>query len=86
MHKVILLAIALIIGVAANCQKTVKKDSNGNYYAATEQTKDAPKNTGKTFTTAKGEIYPVYVSDKGKLFVIRISKNGNTYKQYLKVN
>lgn len=83
MKKLIFVVIALIITISANCQK-IKKDANGNYYATTTEQTETAKNTGKTYTTAKGEVYSVYISAKGKLFVIRTSKNGNQYKQYLK--
>lgn len=73
--------------VVGNSQ-TVKQDATGNYYAvkAAKDTTTTYKATGKTFTTSKGETFPVYESKNGKLFVIRTSKaTGNTYKQYLKV-
>ncbi len=75
------------IVVAGNSQ-TVKQDATGNYYAvkAAKDSTTTYKATGKTFTTAKGETFPVYESKNGKLFVIRTSKEtGKQYKQYLKI-
>lgn len=71
--------------VSANSQ-TVRKDVNGNYVAVKAASDSATStNTGKTFTDAKGNVYPVMMSKNGKLFVIRTSKAGTQYKQYLKL-
>lgn len=73
--------------VAGNAQQ-VKQDAQGNYYAvkATKDTSITYKPTGKTFTTSKGETFPVYVSKNGKLFVIRTSKaTGNQYKTIFEI-
>lgn len=80
-----LLTMAFVVG--ANAQTSVKLDQAGNYVSASAG-KDSVsyKATGKTFTDNKGKSYPVYVSKNGKLFVLRISKAGNEYRQYLKVN
>lgn len=86
MKKIIVLAAFLALYFWASSQ-TVQKDSQGNYIAvkATESSEKA-KDTGKTYTDTKGNVYPVYVSKNGKLFVIRTSKTGNQYKQYLKIS
>jgi hypothetical protein len=84
----VLLLLASII-YNANAQTFVKLDSKGNYTAiAKTSVKGQSKAiaTGKTYTDAKGKIYPVMKSDKGKLFIIRTSAKGSTYKQYLKIN
>lgn len=75
----------LLLGLpfASNAQQ-VTRDANGNYIAV-KATQQADKPTGKTFTDSKGNVYPVYESKNGKLYVIRTSKSGNQYKQYLKV-
>lgn len=77
--------VMVLAGIITNAQ-TVKTDANGNYVATKKVTDTiAAKPTGKTYTDAKGKVYPVYVSVNGKLYVIRTSRTGNTYKQYLKV-
>ena len=83
---IILVFILLCIHSIVNAQNaTVTKD--GNYIAvSTKPSQEKSKPTGKTFTDTKGIVYPVYVSAKGKLFYTRISKAGNEYKVYLKVN
>ena len=82
-HLLILLfALLCITGSAQNA----KQDANGNYTAiTTKKAKTKAINTGKTFTDAKGNKYPVYESAKGKIFIIRTSKTGKTYNQYLKL-
>lgn len=50
-----------------------------------EKAKEPAKATGKTFTDTKGNVYPVYESNKGKLFYLRTSKAGKEYKVYLKL-
>ena len=57
------------------------QDAQGNYTMIIAQA----QSTGKTFTDAKGNIYPVMQSIKGKLFITRKSKTGKVYKQYLTV-
>ena len=67
--------------------QNAKKDATGNYVAIATTKKAAdPVNTGKTFTTAKGETFPVYTGAKGALFILRTSKKtGVEYRQYLKL-
>lgn len=86
MKKLIILTAILSLSFGLKAQ-TVTKDAQGNYIAvkATKQD-EKPADTGKTYTDTKGNVYPVYISKNGKLFVIRTSKTGNQYKQYLKVD
>jgi hypothetical protein len=88
MKKTILILAVLFAFYGANSQ-TVVKDKQGNYIAVKaikDSTKTDAKPTGKTYTDTKGTVYPVMISKNGKLFVIRISKAGNRYNQYLKLN
>lgn len=83
--KKLLTFIALALSLSTQAQN-VKQDSNGNYIAI-KQHKEAqqPVPTGHTYTDSKGITYPVYSTTAGKLFIIRTSKAGNQYKQYLKL-
>jgi hypothetical protein len=68
--------------------QTVKVDASGNYVAVKSVKSDSAsyKSTGRTYTDTKGNSYPVMISSRGKLFVIRTSKTtGNPYRQYLKL-
>jgi hypothetical protein len=83
--------IALIIAILATSftlhSQTVHKDASGNYVVV-KAIKDSTggRLTGEYFVTSKGEKFPIYKSDKGKYYVIRISgKTGKEYKQYLKL-
>lgn len=68
-------------------QKRVTQDANGNYIEVKgEREKEAPKPTGKTYQTSKGDVFPIYVSKNGKYFIVRTSKeSGKEYKQYLNI-
>jgi hypothetical protein len=86
MKKATLFLSLFLASSLAFSQTKVLRDSSGNFVAATAQKKaTADKQTGQTFTTSKGETFPIYVSVNGKFYVIRTSKNGNEYKQYLKI-
>jgi hypothetical protein len=87
MKKAIAIFAIMFAAFTANAQK-VTTDAAGNYVAVKTAAKAAEpaKPTRKTYTDTKGNVYPVMVSAKGKLFVIRTSKAGKEYKQYLKVN
>ena len=85
MKKVALILSLFLASSLAFSQSRVQRDSSGNFVqikASKKAYEDKP--TGQTYTTSKGEVYPVYESERGKLYVIRTSKSGNEYKQYLK--
>lgn len=86
MKKLILLVCLILSGISYS--QTVKQDASGNYISVKSdksQKKSEAKETGKTYTDAKGEKYPVYTSKNNKLFIIKTSKKtGKTYNYYLK--
>lgn len=67
-----------------NAQNVVRKGNTFTQIRVKSQPKDTFSITSYTYTTLDGVKHPVYVSKKGKYFIIRISKNGNKYRQYLK--
>ena len=79
--------LTLFAAILSLNAQTVQKTSDGNYIAVVaSKMAEKPKDTGKTFTDQQGNKYPVFISAKGKLFVIRVSKNtGKEYRQYLKL-
>lgn len=84
--KQLLFALILIFTITTGSAQNAKQDKSGNYTAISKTTANAPaKNSGKTFTDAKGKTYPVMVSAKGKLYIDKISKTGKSYKMYLKL-
>lgn len=85
MKKLFILFTTLVLSLSIKAQNAIK-DSTGNYRAISRSHKETEsKNTGKTFTDSKGNIYPIFESERGKLFYIRVSKSGNEYKVYLKL-
>jgi hypothetical protein len=83
----LLTTLAIILGLSFGLNaQTIQKDAQGNYIAVkAPKIDEKPTDTGNTFTDTKGNVFPVYISKNGKLFVIRTSKAGNQYKQYLKL-
>lgn len=71
----------IILMYTAPARAQMVQDAQGNYTMIIAQA----QSTGKTFTDAKGNIYPIMQSIRGKLYIVRTSKTGKTYKQYLKV-
>jgi len=86
MKKLMVSAAFLLAALLATGQQKVTTDKNGNYIAVPSSTgikKDSYKATGKTFTDSKGKTYPVYISERGKLFYIRVTQSGkNIGKEY----
>ncbi len=89
MTKIIVSVILmLVLSITGYTQVVVKKDANGNY--TTSRAKAKPIDTTKYVATGsylkiKDTSYPVWKTPTGKLVIFRISKAGNEYKQYLKV-
>lgn len=79
MKTIILAALLLTLAASAHAQK-VTKDSAGNYHQVMAENKA----TGHTFTDKTGKVYPLYVSDRGKLYYMRTAKSGNVYRCYIK--
>lgn len=78
--------ILLFLFFATPAHSQVKQDAQGNFYQV-KDTANTGKPTGKVFTTTKGEKFPVFITAKGKFYVMRISKKtGSQYKQYLKID
>ena len=84
MKRAILTLLIIAAGLTGTAQNA-KVDGKGNFVAIKHDANSEPgKATGKTFTDAKGTVYPVLESKKGKLYYMRTSKNGNVYKFYIK--
>ncbi len=82
-----ILTIALFIACLSGYSQTkVTKDAADNYVSVKRGDTTANKATGHTFTDAKGNVYPVYISVNHKLFYNKVSKSGNNYKVYITLN
>ncbi len=66
--------------------QNAKVDKEGNFVAVSNTVKQDTIDTGKTFTDSKGKVYPVFKTKRGKLYYPRVSKNGNYYRAYLKLD
>jgi hypothetical protein len=87
MKKVILTTLVIFTTIFSGYAQKIVKDSTGNYVQVKQtRTGTGATKTGQTYTTTDGQTYEIFVSINGKYFINRISKNGNEYKQYLKLN
>ena len=79
------LATLLLLFISSlSYSQSIKRTADGNYIAVAKQDSTQAKNTLKTYTDTKGNVYQVWISKNGKLFIKRISKTTNKeYKQYL---
>jgi hypothetical protein len=76
------LAITLLLFAALSSKgQNAKVDDKGNYTAIQSKGKE----TKKTFTDTKGNVFPLLESVNGKLYYLKTSKKGNQYKVYLKL-
>ena len=81
--KKLILSISILFSLSCYAQNATM-DKNGNYTAITKVSDStAYKPINKNFTDAKGVVYPVYISDKNKLFIKKISKAGREYRFYI---
>jgi len=88
MKKKILLLVLTACSIIAGSEcfsQTAKVYEPGNYVQVKAPVDTTGTKTGKTYTTSTGVVYPVYISKAGKLFIVRVSRNGDVYKQYLKI-
>lgn len=89
--KQLFLAIVLLATTAFGviAQTTYKTNASGELVQqATIHTKESMEKgstrTGQTFVASNGVKYDVYANNNTqRLFIIRESKTGNNYKQYL---
>lgn len=76
----LLLLLCLIIAVPAKAEE-VKRDGN-NFTVTKTITNSQDVKTVYTYTI-KDTVYPIYITKNGRCYIIRTSKNGNEYRQYL---
>lgn len=84
--KLILIGLLIMLMPKAKAQNAIiTKD--GNYTSVLNNENNTPTLTGKTYTDIEKKIvYPIYITKKGKLFIIKVSlKTGKRYKSYLKL-
>ena len=85
--KTTLIFIALLISAGATAQKIdAVIGEDGNYYQIKVEQAAHDSTTGKWYFNAKGEKFAMYKSVKGYLYISRVSKSGNYYRQYFSTN
>lgn len=81
MKRFIIISFVILLGIIANAQ--VVKEGNTFTQTKTEKVTEAKK-TQFTYQDNKRNKYPIYVSSRGSLYVIKVSKKtGKEYKYYL---
>ena len=80
-----LLVLLMLSFSLISYSQNAKVDKEGNFVAVSNTAKQDTIDTGKTFTDSKGNVYPVFKTQRGKLYYPRISKSGNYYRAYIKV-
>lgn len=80
MKKYFVIAAMLLCGVCANAQSVNREGNNFTQVQTVKQSED--KQTKYTYTI-KDKVYPIWITKNGRCYIIRTSKNGNDYKQYL---
>ena len=83
MKKLFIIA-SLFIVTTAHAQQKAVKDAQGNYTITSHRDTVAGTPTGHTITDSKGKVYPLLLSSRGRLYYLRTSRTGNTYKVYIK--
>lgn len=82
MLNILLVAlIAVFTTTMVEAQSVVR---NGNTFTQQSKPKTEAKVTQYTYIDRDGVKYPIYLSSKGKAFIIKTSKKtGKQYRQYL---
>ena len=90
MKRLIILAtVTLFVAVAVSAaQSDTTIVRNGNTFTKTVTVKESKTTSQLTSYTYEisGEKYPIYITSNGRCYVVRTSKKGNEYKQYLPEN
>lgn len=85
MKRVIfILTFALFAGVICANAQEVKRE--GNNFTQVSNIKQANDTQTEYTYTIKDIVYPIWVTKNGRCYIVRTSKNGNEYKQYLEEN
>lgn len=82
MKHIILSIIMLFISVNSFSQNVVRQGNTFTQVSTTRESK-ATK-TQYTYKTKDGQNYPIFLSAKGKAYIVKVSKKTDKeYKQYL---
>lgn len=87
--KKVILSVALLLGVTAAtfAQSKANVSLHSNVYKALPKQRSdtaTAKPTGRYYVDRKGQMWPVFQSNSGKLFALRTSAAGKQYRYYIK--
>ena len=78
--------IALLCTIAlSSCAQKIRYDLYSKSYVIVSKPKAIDRPTDMV-CTYNGNVYPIWISKNGKHFINVISRTGNTYRKYLKIN
>ena len=86
MKKVTIVLGLILASAIAFSQPRLVKNNNGDYVMQKAVRTNEDSLTGKRVISADGNEYPIYVSKNGKYYIKRVSKTGNEYTQYFKLD
>lgn len=80
--KRIIMLLACLMLAGSMCAQVVREGKT--FKTEKSSTSKQDTDTGYLWQDKSGETYPIYMSSKGSLYIIRTSKKtGKTYRQYL---
>ena len=78
--SILALVIAITFVQIVSAQEVKREGNNFTVEKTIQQSSDVQ--TQYTFTI-KDNVYPIWITKNGRCYIIRTSKNGKQYKQYL---
>ena len=75
---------AFIFSLGAHAQNVVRKGNIFEQVVDSTKRKSQDTMTDMVYRDRKGNEYPIYISTRGKVFILRTSKDGKVYRNYLK--
>lgn len=83
MKRILFIIMLAIACISVSAQDTTQFTREGKNFTKS-YTLRTNKDTQTEYTyTIKGGIYNIWITPNGRCYIIRVSKNGNEYKQYL---
>lgn len=84
MKRLILSAVLCIACITAFSQSYTRNGKEFSPVKKERTSSSGGKKTGYTWKDSKGNVYDIYISDRGSCYIIKVSrKTGEEYKHYL---
>lgn len=85
-YYLIVLIVSFCFAWSSQAQTKLIQQSDGTYVSESVKTTEAKAvDTGLIFVGKNGEKYPIMRGPKGGTYIVRTSKSGKTYRQYVKL-